>query len=81
MAKAHRGKKLSEETKRKISESLKNKKKTILVGIIAETKKLSIEDFISDDPSAIDEFIKRKFAESEKDRIFLIPIVCSSQYQ
>lgn len=50
-----------------LSDYFKNKKMAILVGIIAETKKLSIEDFVSEDPSAIDEFIKRKFAESEKD--------------
>lgn len=40
---------------------------SILFGIISETKKLSIENFLSEDPSSIDEFIKRKFAESEKD--------------
>lgn len=39
----------------------------ILIGIISEAKKLAIEDFLSDDPSSIDSFIKRKFAESEKD--------------
>jgi voltage-gated potassium channel len=45
----------------------KDKDKSILIGIIAEAKKLSIDDFISEDPSSIDEFIRRKFAESEKD--------------
>ena len=39
----------------------------MLIGIISESRKLSIDDFLSDDPSAIDDFIKRKFAESEKD--------------
>ena len=39
----------------------------MLVGIISSSKKLSIDDFLSDDPSSIDEFIKRKFAEAERD--------------
>jgi voltage-gated potassium channel len=45
----------------------KEKRNTMLVGIISTSKKLSIDDFLSDDPSSIDEFIKRKFAESERD--------------
>jgi voltage-gated potassium channel len=42
-------------------------KECILIGIVSEAKKLSIDDFLSDDPSSIDSFIKRKFEESEKD--------------
>ena len=45
----------------------REKDKSILIGIISETKKLTIDDFLSDDPSSIDDFIKRKFEESEKD--------------
>jgi voltage-gated potassium channel len=45
----------------------KKNKNSLLVGIVSMSKKLSIDDFLSDDPSSIDEFIKRKFAESEKD--------------
>ena len=45
----------------------REKDQSILIGIISEAKKLSINDFLSDDPSSIDEFIKRKFEESEKD--------------
>jgi voltage-gated potassium channel len=45
----------------------KLKKNLLLIGIVSMSKKLSIDDFLSDDPSAIDEFIKRKFAESERD--------------
>lgn len=45
----------------------REKDKSILIGIISEAKKLSIDDFLSDDPSSIDDFIKRKFEESEKD--------------
>ena len=39
----------------------------VLLGVLAEEKKMSLEDILSDDSSAIDAFIKRKFAESEKD--------------
>jgi len=39
----------------------------VLLGVLAEEKKMSLEDIQSDDSSAIDAFIKRKFAESEKD--------------
>jgi voltage-gated potassium channel len=48
-------------------EYFRTREKRMLVGLVAESRKLSIDDFLSDDPSAIDEFIKRKFAESEKD--------------
>jgi voltage-gated potassium channel len=46
---------------------MKDRENALLIGVISETKKLSIDDFLSEDPSSIDEFIKRKFAESEKD--------------
>ena len=39
----------------------------LLIGIISESRKLSIDDFLSEDPSSIDDFIKRKFAESQLD--------------
>ncbi len=45
----------------------REKENSLLIGVISETKKLSIDDFLSEDPSSIDEFIKRKFAESELD--------------
>lgn len=45
----------------------REKDEAIMIGIISEAKKLSIDDFLSDDPSSIDDFIKRKFAESEKE--------------
>lgn len=46
---------------------MRERENSLLIGIISETRKLSIDDFLSEDPSSIDEFIKRKFAESEKD--------------
>jgi len=39
----------------------------ILVGLLAEEKGIAFEDLISDDTSAIDVFIKRKFAEASID--------------
>jgi voltage-gated potassium channel len=39
----------------------------VLLGVLAEEWKMSLEDILSDDSSAIDAFIKRKFAESEKE--------------
>lgn len=39
----------------------------VLLGVLAEEKKMSLEDILANDSSAIDDFIKRKFAESETD--------------
>jgi voltage-gated potassium channel len=39
----------------------------VLLGVLAEEKKMSLNDILADDSSAIDAFIKRKFAESDKD--------------
>jgi voltage-gated potassium channel len=39
----------------------------VLLGVLAEDKKMSLSDILADDSSAIDAFIKRKFAESQKD--------------
>jgi voltage-gated potassium channel len=37
----------------------------ILIGVYAESRALSLEDLLSDEPSAIDDFIRRKFAETK----------------
>ena len=39
----------------------------VLLGVLAEDRKMSLADILADDSSAIDAFIKRKFAESDKD--------------
>jgi len=39
----------------------------ILIGILTEEKGLKVEDILSHDMTSIDEFIKRKFEESQKD--------------
>jgi voltage-gated potassium channel len=41
--------------------------KGILIGLLSEEKKISLDDILSEDTSAIDTFIKRKFAEAEID--------------
>ncbi|MCK4906394.1 MAG: NAD-binding protein [Spirochaetes bacterium] len=42
------------------------KKESILIGVLTEEKDFSLNDMLSDDYSAIDAFIKRKFEESEQ---------------
>jgi len=37
----------------------------ILIGIYTETKSVSLEDLLSEEPSPIDDFIRRKFAETK----------------
>jgi voltage-gated potassium channel len=37
----------------------------ILIGVYTEGRALSLEDLLSDEPSAIDDFIRRKFAETK----------------
>jgi len=39
----------------------------ILIGLLSEEKKMTLDDILSEDSSAIDAFIKRKFAEAEID--------------
>ncbi len=41
--------------------------KGILIGILSEEKKMTLDDILSDDSSGIDAFIKRKFQEAEID--------------
>jgi len=46
---------------------LKEKSQALLVALISERKGLVLNDILTDDYSAIDQFIKRKFEESGKD--------------
>ena len=46
---------------------LREKHNSVLIGILTERKGLQLEDILSDDVSAIDMFIKKKFEESDKD--------------
>jgi len=44
---------------------LQDQHQAILIGIYTEGRALSLEDLLSEEPSAIDDFIRRKFAETK----------------
>jgi voltage-gated potassium channel len=48
-----------------LSAYLQEQHQGILIGIYTESKTVSLEDLLSDEPSAIDDFIRRKFAETK----------------
>jgi hypothetical protein len=45
---------------------LREKSQALLIAILTERKGLGLDDILTDDYSAIDQFIKRKFEEAEK---------------
>ncbi|MEW5722537.1 MAG: ion channel [Thermodesulfobacteriota bacterium] len=50
-----------------LAEHIRTKYSAILLAIVTETDPIRLEDILSPDASAIDQFIKRKFEESGKD--------------
>ncbi len=50
-----------------LSAHLKEKSQALLIALLSERKGLVLDDILTDDLSAIDQFIKRKFEEAEKD--------------
>jgi voltage-gated potassium channel len=46
---------------------LRNKSDALLLAIVKEKERIKLEDILSEDSTLIDEFIKRKFDESQKD--------------
>jgi voltage-gated potassium channel len=50
-----------------LSAHLKEKSKALLIALLSERKGLAVGDILTDDYSAIDQFIKRKFEEADKD--------------
>ena len=50
-----------------LSAHLKEKFQALLIALLSERKGLALNDILTDDFSAIDQFIKRKFEEAEKD--------------
>jgi hypothetical protein len=44
---------------------LRDSHQAALIALYAESRSLSLEDLLSDEPSAIDDFIRRKFAETK----------------
>jgi hypothetical protein len=49
---------------------LKERCQALLIALYSEGRALSMEDLLSDEPSAIDEFIRRKFAETRMTHLF-----------
>lgn len=49
-----------------LAEYFRAKKESILIGLAREEQEISLNDILSDDYSAIDEFIRRKFAEAQE---------------
>lgn len=49
------------------SAHLKEKSQALLIALLVEKKGLALDDILTDDYSAIDQFIKRKFEEADKD--------------
>ena len=52
---------------RELSEHFLASSGEVLIGVLAEEKKISLDDILSEGSSAIDSFIKKKFAEAELD--------------
>jgi voltage-gated potassium channel len=50
-----------------LSAYLKENSQALLIALLSEQKGLVLDDILTDDLSAIDQFIKRKFEEAEKD--------------
>ena len=46
---------------------LKEKSQALLIALLRERKGLALDDILTDDYSAIDQFIKRKFEEADRD--------------
>jgi voltage-gated potassium channel len=55
---------------KELSQYLKEHHQALLIGLYSEGRALSLEDLLSDQPSAIDEFIRRKFAETGMTHLF-----------
>lgn len=51
-------------TVKELAAQLQEHYQAVLIGIYTEGRSLSLEDLLSDEPSAIDDFIRRKFAET-----------------
>ena len=50
-----------------LSAYFKEKSQALLIALLSERKGLAVDDILTDDYSAIDQFIKRKFEEAGKD--------------
>lgn len=57
-------------TFQELSEFFKEKKDSILIGLLKEKKSMKLEDMLSDDTSIIETFIKEKIRESKKELFY-----------
>lgn len=55
---------------KELSRHLKEQHQALLIGLYSEGRALSLEDLLTGQPSAIDEFIRRKFAETGMTHLF-----------
>jgi voltage-gated potassium channel len=55
---------------KELAAQLRERHQATLVALYTEGRALSLEDLLSDEPSAIDDFIRRKFAETKMTHLF-----------
>jgi voltage-gated potassium channel len=55
---------------KELAQHLKEHHQALLIGLYSEGRALSLEDLLSDEPSAIGDFIRRKFAETGMTHLF-----------
>ena len=53
-----------------LAQYLKEQHQALLIGLYSEGRGLSLEDLLSEEPSAIDDFIRRKFADTGMTHLF-----------
>ena len=55
---------------KELAQFLKEQHQALLIGLYSEGRALTLEDLLSDEPSAIDDFIRRKFEETGMTHLF-----------
>jgi voltage-gated potassium channel len=55
---------------KELAQYLKEQHQALLIGLYSEGRALTLEDLLSDEPSAIDDFIRRKFDETGMSHLF-----------
>ncbi len=55
---------------KELAQYLKEQHQALLIGLFSEDRALSLRDLLSDEPSAIDDFIRRKFEETGMTHLF-----------
>jgi hypothetical protein len=55
---------------RELADYLREEHQALLIGLYSEVRALKLEDLLSGEPSAIDDFIRRKFTETGMTHLF-----------